>query len=628
MDRLTSTFAVVGWLQRASTNIEEFVDELSAVDWVLLALAAVALCWLWAILRSLTRLGPVEVATIEHDGQDKAKVLALTAALREQLARTGLVPPPSVPAGAPQANLIAAVEASPIPQGPWIGKVLEALPSLPRPPRYKVSGTLIGDEPASRGPRRCGISLWVSPDRDGAPLLDTIDKCASHSEAVTAAASKIYVHIARNATGAFPIWVRWRSEEALDAYREGCAQQARGELAEAQASLENAIRWSPFNVLARLQVANLYEQRKATTTNAAERISFQAEALRRYLQIAREWPGLVEPRYRVSVIAAALGAAMNESHKDDVVARLWLTGTTKTNLDARLRQLASRESVAVLQLLRPWYALLRERRLRSQFEPKAHERRGLKHVVRISKHCVRLRASSTKNGRWTRAVVQYRVFVVHFGHMLLGLGNLTWQAYYNAACFDALLLARREPTRWRPRFPRLAKVGKLWRKHRDRVRRERALRNLDRAIREAGSELSPVWVAEADPDLAFFRNLGRKGPFYEVVGRMPQSPIKKVRAADAAVPPTHRLKPIAPPARPWGNPMRRVIFWSVVAGIYPLLLLLGVLAMRHAEPWQLILVTPLILAGWRIWTAARDSAVEWEAKERKASRKPSVAATA
>jgi hypothetical protein len=275
----------------------------------------------------------------------------------------------------------------------------------------------------------------------------------------------------------------------------------------------------------------------------------------------------------------------------------------------------------VLQLLRPWYVLLHDGHLRSQFEPKAQERRALKHVVRISKQCVGLRARAKRTDWVTRVIVQYRTFIVHFGHMFLGLGNLSWQAEYNAACFDALLLVRPVPTA--PRFGWLASLGRRWRDHQRRVRRERALRNLGHAIRGAGSELSPVWVAKADPDLAFFRS-PPDDEFNEIVGKMPQAPIEQVTKLAADVPIRPDLKAIAPPAPPWANPQRRLALWLAVGLAYVAFLVYALFGMNLGALW-LLLLPPLVIPGWRVRTALRETLIDLEASERRQLRKEMAA---
>jgi hypothetical protein len=491
---------VLDWLQIAArdvvTWIEDLVGAVSITGWVLLALALTAVTWVVAGMRASTRLGPIEVAPLEHDGDHQAAVLALTAEFRERLAKSGLTPPPAVPQGAPQADLIKAVEASPIPQGAFIAKLMELLPAPPRPAQYKILGTLSGKEKdKTNGAEEedeanvCGVSFWLQPVNGDASLLDTVPKCETHSIALSKAAARVYLYIAKSAPDVFPLWVRWRTPDALDKYVEGCdVLRDGGALDKAIEALEKASKGSPFNALARLQLANL-DERCAADASPGDAALYQARALRRYLEVARLWPAVVEARYRASVIAAGLATRCDALTGPDLATvQAWLPLPQGTeDFPDRLRRLASRESSATLQLLRPWYVLLRGQRLRNQFEPKAAERRALKHTMRISKHCVRVRSVNDAGAVRKGSKFWYRGFSVHVVHVFLGKGNLTWQARYNAACFDALLL----------------EGGRVGDRRRVKVE-ERALRNLDEALREAAGELSSTWAA-SDPDLAYFQ---------------------------------------------------------------------------------------------------------------------------
>jgi hypothetical protein len=104
-----------------------------------------------------------------------------------------------------------------------------------------------------------------------------------------------------------------------------------------------------------------------------------------------------------------------------------------------LRELAAVESTAVLQLLRPWYALLRETRLRHQLELKGFDRRQLRRTVAISKHCLRVRKIGLDTRRRARFELWWRECVVRYRYMAFG-GS--WQAHYNAASFYALVHRR------------------------------------------------------------------------------------------------------------------------------------------------------------------------------------------
>jgi hypothetical protein len=409
------------------------------LNWVLLGLAAFFLIWIVASLRAVTRLGPIEVDPLEHDGTQTGTppiaVKALTGALREKLDRAGLVPPPIVPAGSPRANLIAAVEASPIPESAFVAKLIELLPTPPRPLEYKLSGVLVGAAPAD-----CSLTYWMRPSGGGKPLLKTTPACQDHDMALSVAVATIYLHVTSDAPEAFPIWARWTKEGSLGAYIKGCRARTNQQLSVAVAEFERAQEMEQFNALVRLELANLYE---ATDQGQSDlgRAHNQAHALSTYLDVAHDWPVLVEPRYRASIVASTLATnweKLEQNEKDAVRDHLAFDLSGEPDLPKALRQIAARELTAVLQLLKPWYALLREGRLRNQFEPKAQERRRLGHAVSISKHCVRMRKLCGNSGRVANLEIRCRSFVVSW-HLKTGLGALSWQAYYNASCFDALL---------------------------------------------------------------------------------------------------------------------------------------------------------------------------------------------
>ncbi len=447
-----------------------------ALDWVLVGLAALALLYIWTSLRAATRVGPIEVELLQYEGAARPSLHALTALLRERLANSGLSPPPAVPAGAPEAQLIAAVEASEIPQAAWIAKLV---PALPKPPQYRLSATLLGENENEE----CGISIWLRPSHGGQPLLHTLP-APTHEGAVIEAASKIYLHIVAERTQAFPVWARWSRAEALERYAAGCDYERRGDVEEAITHLSEAVEADPGNALAQLQRASLVEQK------AGENRAEQAAALRLYLDIAVEWPWLVQARYRTSVIAGGLTSS-TEGELTTVKEALGST-LDSDELVAWLHRSADRESQAVLELLRPWYVLLRLHRPRCAYEPKADERRTLKRAVSISRHCLGIRSIDTDAGWLVDVRIRYREAAVQGWHLFFGIGGVNWQSHYLAACFDALLLAREE----RLGAPPLAK--------RHVRRRRRAFRHLAQAIQEGGAALSGAWI-ETDPDLRALR---------------------------------------------------------------------------------------------------------------------------
>jgi hypothetical protein len=447
----------------AITWLEEAIGGLSAAQWVFLLLAGTAIAWVIANVRALTRLGPIDVQTLEHDDSG-VPVKALTAIFREALARTGLMPPPAVPAGTPQVNLLAAVEASNISQAAWLAKLIAMVPR-PRPHEYKISGTLQGEEPAApRGTERrrpagpvdvaaagetvdpCAISVWVRPAREGRELLATYDNARTHEDAVQRAASQIYLHISNHAVEAFPIWARWRDRDALEAYRKGCKLLDDGKVDAAIANLRTAAKQERFNKLPHLQLANIYEQQAPLQTPELRKAVVQALALRTYLSVLEDFNWIVEAHYRASIVAS--GLATSAESLTDVERRLIFAMVPLERVQGpdrlvqALKALAERENRMTLHLLAPFYAA-GKLRVRTQFEPRAHERRRLKHIAVLSKHCVHARAALANPGTDIDWGLRLRELAVRWWHLRLGWGSLSWEAYYNGACFYALLHERK-----------------------------------------------------------------------------------------------------------------------------------------------------------------------------------------
>jgi hypothetical protein len=203
----------------------------------------------------------------------------------------------------------------------------------------------------------------------------------------------------------------------------------------------------------------------------------------------------------------------------------------------------------------------------------------LNHTVRISRHCVAVRklARPPTTGRWTWLRVWWRYpqlavrsMAVHGWHLVGGQGNISWQARYNAASFDALRLSGG----WR--------IGAGGTKR-------RAMRNLRMAVQESAGALPFRW-AQNDPDLAYFRAARDGGPSATAVRTQWQRTVQKLeqKAEDQA--PEERRQPseyrlalkqarawlgrqpdttspqpatLRLPARAWGEPTHRFV-WCVV----------------------------------------------------------------
>jgi hypothetical protein len=68
----------------------------------------------------------------------------------------------------------------------------------------------------------------------------------------------------------------------------------------------------------------------------------------------------------------------------------------------------------------------------------------MKHSAGISKQCMHARAALRKGDRKVDRKLRRCELAVRWRHLRFGWGSLSWEAYYNAACFYALLHERRE----------------------------------------------------------------------------------------------------------------------------------------------------------------------------------------
>jgi hypothetical protein len=574
--------AAVDWLERVT-------GAFTAVDLALLALAILIVAWMVAGLYASVNLGAIEILPLEHDDDSAADLLALTASFRQRLDKVGLPPPPAVPAGAPQADVIQAVEAAPLPQGAFVAKLLEILPTPPRPQQFRVSGTLLGVEPATRGVAerspRCSISFWLQPMGAGIAKLGTVEPpCPTHEDALAHAAGAIYREIAKAAPDVFPPWARWENDEALETYASGCARRDEARWANARPSkdgmrdLSRAAALSPSNALAQLELGNLEELLGGFVDDGALTARLQATALRRYLTVGEQWPQIVEARFRASVLAGVLAGSYRTlgapGPESDVQQALGLKVTKGEEFEKRLRQLSTRESRAARQMVRSWFTLVRDQRLRNPFEWRGQQRRTLNHTVRISRHCVaahRLAGSAQESWPdWINyAQLLSRSLIVHVWHLVVGKRNISWQARYNAASFDALRLEGG----W------AFGAGATQR---------RALRNLRAAVRESAGELPFRW-AQNDSDFAYFHTCGTGGTpsprWLEIIDMLQHRGAGPNRAEDQQEPLRAALQaerwlsnvpalgpaPLRLPARAWGETAPRLAW----CGVAVLTLLVG-----------------------------------------------------
>lgn len=475
------------------SGIETWLGTVTTLEWVLLGIALGIVLWIVAAVRAAARLGSIEIDTIEWGGPKPADggdgdLVARTSLLRERLAHIGLRPPPWVPAGAPaSADLVSAIEKSPVPEANWIATLINAIPR-PQPVSYKLTTTLLPDEPAVR--------IWLRPGGAGTPLLETVR--GGLGAALRRVPELVFVHVNVDAVGVFPGWARWDTTEGLRAYTEGLDAMERQDDRAAIAAFERAEAAQPGNALVRLRQLNIREalvaeegerirQAEELTAEGEERppptapdeaFQHRAAVLREYADLATWRPELVEARYRASTMGSALADAFGTLTGDEqeaVVSSVSWTGSSSANdVVAKLRALSERQLEQALLLLEPWSVWLLWRRPRYAPEPNGPERRALKRTLEISK---RIQLARRLNGDNWREKLRLRSAGL-FVRFTVGRVTADWQAEYNAGCFYAL-----------------------------RGNRDLAYRYLERAISATTNPRLVVWLREGDPDLAKVRDV-------------------------------------------------------------------------------------------------------------------------
>jgi hypothetical protein len=139
--------------------------------------------------------------------------------------------------------------------------------------------------------------------------------------------------------------------------------------------------------------------------------------------------------------------------------------------------------------------------------------------------------------------------------------------------------------------------------------RERAFSHLNKAIDEAGPQLSRAWVEKGDPDLRTLRDdrdwrlvtnrLGASG-----LESTEQSPPKKLGCYEARLPNRY-------PARPWGRPTVRQAVWLVLGAIFvtaAVLLGMVLLISPHAFSgvWLVVVALIALFNLWQLLKARRE----------------------
>ena len=432
----------------AAEAVVDFLGAAELIDWVLLVLAATLLWYVWRRVRWAGALGPMRVSDLETS--DAAQKMVLSALLREELTSKGLVPSgTAVPAGSPDASVIAAISASPIAQAGWVGKLLEAAKALmPRPREYDVTGVLVDRSAAEaraakQAGKLCGLTYTLAAT-GRPPVYDVKDVWAySPTEAVVTAAERIYVRVSQSDRSVFPRWAMWSKLDAFESYLEGLKCENRiadaadkdvlGLIEAARGEFAIATARQPANRLAQLRAANMDETRAALQhRDLPARRKYEARALKTYVEILVDVPTLAEAHYRASVLFSGFnpaGAPYSKATRRVLLDALNLDGRVDDKIWEEAKGRADDEAKATLTLLRWWGVLAKSGRLRNRFEPRGRDRRQFLKAAKISLRCTRLRL---KRGRgWCDDLLVWGAFAGR-------PDSVGWQAYYNAGCYYAL----------------------------------------------------------------------------------------------------------------------------------------------------------------------------------------------
>ena len=246
--------------------------------------------------------GPVEVRTFTTGNPPEAKTgeggadrgvrpdpAALEARMRQRLADANVLPPPSVPGGSDQKELVEVMQKSPLGEVGGVGKILAFVARAAFPDvGYYVTGTLISE----RDTGGCGVTVTLNDSLTSSTLAVRTFVARTYEQAVDSAAFFVAQNLLLNCT-TLPEWQQWRDCRALEAYHRGRRAVTEEDWEEAAKAFAEAGIASPNNVHPLLEQAAVCELR-----------DYHHEALVSYLTTLKRLPKLIEARYRLAVAYA------------------------------------------------------------------------------------------------------------------------------------------------------------------------------------------------------------------------------------------------------------------------------------------------------------------------------------
>lgn len=268
---------------------------LDVVAGLALLLAAVG-AYRWAEIANSRRTpGPVAIRPFrradgsggEGDGGGAPEELgSIEARFRQNLADANVLPPPSVPGGSDQQELVDVVQQTPLVDASGLAKVLAVAAKMALPKTgYAVTATVVSD--ADTGGQGLVVTLTEVRTSSTVAVRTFLDEsCEKAADKASYFVSQQL--LARCAT--VPPWQRWWDYRSLEAYQLGRRALEYQDWAQARSAFSEACVNSPNNIHPALELAAVHVLE-----------GHHDEGLMRYLSVLRRHPRLVEARYRLAV---------------------------------------------------------------------------------------------------------------------------------------------------------------------------------------------------------------------------------------------------------------------------------------------------------------------------------------
>lgn len=226
------------------------------------------------------------VAPVKGDGGPWPDPVAMEARMRQRLADANVLPPPSVPGGTQQQQLVEVIQKSPLADMSGFGRILAFLARAAYPEiGYHVTGTLISENDTGG----YGVTVSLNDSISSSTVAVRTFVSRTHEEAVDSAAFFVARELLDRCT-TVPDWQQWRDYEALEAYHRGRRAVERRDWNEAETAFSRATLLSPNNVHPYLELAAVYDIRDRCW-----------DTLQTYFTVLRRSPRLIEARYRLAI---------------------------------------------------------------------------------------------------------------------------------------------------------------------------------------------------------------------------------------------------------------------------------------------------------------------------------------